>query len=236
MNALSNTVSSTFSETIQTVASVDVLFASYRSRLLRLAYRITGNHEDAEDAVQETLYRAITRAHQFQGQSQFTTWLTRIAINQALTCLRRRKRDRVTSLDEYFTSDEDTPRYELRDARPMPDSALSAQESTLLLERCIARLPRIYREIIKLYYVDELSITEVRETLSLTEPTTKSRMVRARRMLRTQMVPRRGALVHSLVPNLLYEMTQTPHRLHAGSSIVSQPVALSRCVSPAVSW
>ena len=135
----------------------------------------------------KTLYKAMTRAHQFQGQSQFTTWLTRIAINQALTCLRQRKRDRATSLDEYVASDEDTRRYELRDAQPAPDSALFAHESTFLLERAIARLPRMYREIIKLYYVDELSIAEVRETLNLSEPTTKSRLVRARRMLQIQM-------------------------------------------------
>jgi RNA polymerase sigma-70 factor (ECF subfamily) len=187
MNAFSNTVSPTLSETIW---SVSQLSTSYRSRLLRLAYRITGNQEDAEDAVQETLYRAMTRAHQFQGQSHFTTWLTRIAINQALTCLRKRRRDRTTSLDEYATTDEDTPRYELRDVRPTPDLSLFAHESTLLLERCIARLPSMYRQIIKLYYIDELSIAEIRETLSLTEPTTKSRLVRARRMLRTQMVTR----------------------------------------------
>jgi RNA polymerase sigma-70 factor (ECF subfamily) len=152
-----------------------------------LRYRITGNQEDTEDAVQETLYRLATKAHQFRGQSQFSTWLTRIAINQALTCLRQRKRDRSVSLDEYLAGGDDKPQYELRDSRPTPDAALSARESKALPERCITRLPKMYREIIKLHYVDELSIAEIRRTLSLTEPTVKSRLVRARRMLRDQL-------------------------------------------------
>jgi RNA polymerase sigma-70 factor (ECF subfamily) len=187
MNALSNAASLTLPGTIPGVASVDSLFASYRSRLFRLAYRITGNHEDAEDAVQETLYRVATKAHQFRGQSQFSTWLTRIAINQALTCLRQRKRDRSVSLDEYLAGDDDRPQFELRDSRLTPDAALSAGESKALLERCISRLPKMYSEIIKLYYVDELSIAEVRGTLNLTEPTVKSCLVRAGRMLRNQL-------------------------------------------------
>jgi RNA polymerase sigma-70 factor (ECF subfamily) len=187
MNALPNTASLTLPGTIPGVASVDSLFASYRSRLFRLAYRITGNQEDAEDAVQETLYRLATKAHQFRGQSQFSTWLTRIAINQALTCLRQRKRDRSVSLDEYLAGGDDKPQYELRDSRPTPDAALSARESKALPERCITRLPKMYRQIIKLHYVDELSIAEIRRTLSLTEPTVKSRLVRARRMLRDQL-------------------------------------------------
>jgi RNA polymerase sigma-70 factor (ECF subfamily) len=187
MNALSNAASLTLPGTIPGVASVDSLFASYRLRLFRLAYRITGNHEDAEDAVQETLYRVATKAHQFRGQSQFSTWLTRIAINQALTCLRHRKRDRSVSLDAYLAGDDDRTQFELRHSRPTPDAALSVRESKALLERCITRLPKMYREIIKLYYVDELSIAEVRGTLSLTEPTVKSRLVRARRMLRDQL-------------------------------------------------
>jgi RNA polymerase sigma-70 factor (ECF subfamily) len=187
MNVLSNAVSITFPGTMPGVASVESLFDTYRSRLFRLAYRITGNHEDAEDAVQETLYRVATKAHQFRGQSQFSTWLTRIAINQALTCLRRRKRDRSVSLDEYLAGDDGKPQFELRDSRLTPDAALSAGESKALLERCITRLPKMYREIITLYYVDELSIVEVRGTLNLTEPTVKSRLVRARRMLRDQL-------------------------------------------------
>ncbi len=173
--------------TVPGVASVDSLFNKYRSRLFRLAYRITGNHEDAEDAVQETLYRVATKAHQFRGQSQFSTWLTRIAINQALTCLRQRKRDRSVSLDEYLAGDDERAQFELRDSRLTPDAALSAEESKALLERCITRLPKMYGEIIKLYYVDELSIAEVRGTLNLTEPTVNSRLVRARRMLRDQL-------------------------------------------------
>lgn len=121
MNALSNAASLTLPGTIPGVASVDSLFASYRSRLFRLAYRITGNREDAEDAVQETLYRVATKAHQFRGQSQFSTWLTRIAINQALTCLRQRKRDRSVSLDEYLAGDDDSPDLNcaILDSHPM---------------------------------------------------------------------------------------------------------------------
>jgi RNA polymerase sigma-70 factor (ECF subfamily) len=104
-----------------------------------------------------------------------------------LTCLRQRKRARSVSLDEYLAGDDNRPQYELRDSRLTPDAALSAGESKALLERCITRLPKMYREIIKLYYFDELSIAEVRGTLSLTEPTVKSRLVRARRMLRDQL-------------------------------------------------
>lgn len=187
MTALSSSVALTFTGAASGIESCDLLFTSYRARLFRLAYRITGNHEDAEDAVQETLYRVVTKLNQFRGQAQFTTWLARIAINQSLSCLRQRKRHPASSLDEYLSGEGERPPVELRDTRPTPESTLFAGESKALLGRSIARLPRMYREIITLYYLHELSIVEVRRTLNLTESTVKSRLVRARRMLREQL-------------------------------------------------
>lgn len=186
MNCLSTTAAF-MSPGLSEEESLASLFGKYQARLLRLAYRITGNHADAEDAVQETFFRLSTRLNQFRGQSQFSTWVTRIAINQALTCLRQRRRDNALSLDECMAGDDERPQIELRDCRPMPDAAAFAGESRAQLEQCIMRLPKIYREIVLLYYVDELSIAEVKATLQLTEPTTKSRLVRARRMLRERL-------------------------------------------------
>ena len=187
MDSLTSTASLIPLGTVPGAASVDSLFNKYRSRLFRLAYRITGNHEDAEDAVQETLYRVATKAHQFRGQSQFSTWLTSIAINQAFTCLRQRKRDRSISLDQYLLNDDDRPQHEVRDSRLVPEAVLLKEESWQLLERCIARLPNKYQTIIELRYFKDLSTSEIRAELGLTEPAAKSRLVRARRMLRHQL-------------------------------------------------
>jgi RNA polymerase sigma-70 factor (ECF subfamily) len=159
----------------------ETLASAHRLRLLRLAYRITGSWEDAEDVVQETMYSSITESHQFEGRAQFTSWLTRIAINEALSCLRRRKHGRLVSIDD---NDEDRPTVELPDTRLTPEAIHISNEMSELLQSRVNRLPLLYRDVLVLYHQQEHSIGEIAEKLSLRESTVKSRLVRARRLLR----------------------------------------------------
>lgn len=165
----------------QRLEPFETLAYTYRSRLLRLAYRITGSWEDAEDAVQETMYRLFTKSHQFERRAQFTSWLTRIAINEALTCLRRRKHGRLVSID---ADDEDKPAIELPDTRLNPEAIHISNEMSGLLRSGVDRLPFLYRDVLVLYHQQQHSIGEIAEKLSLPNSTVKSRLFRARRLLR----------------------------------------------------
>src|SRR5690606_6076739 len=89
------------------------LVRRYESKIFRLAQHITQNREDAEDVLQETFLKAYEHIHQFQGNSKFYTWIVRIAVNQALMKLRKRKSDRTVSLDEGIDTGEDTVAREI---------------------------------------------------------------------------------------------------------------------------
>src|SRR5215831_11577432 len=109
------------------------LLRRYERKIFRLAMHITQNREDAEDVLQETFLRAYEHLDQFQGQSKFYTWIVRIAVNQALMKLRRRKTDRSVSLDEQIDTGEDTVTREIAAWDEDPEQRFSREEMGGLL-------------------------------------------------------------------------------------------------------
>ncbi|HUK19536.1 MAG TPA: sigma-70 family RNA polymerase sigma factor, partial [Bryobacteraceae bacterium] len=160
------------------------LVRRYEGKIFRLAQHITQNREDAEDVLQETFLKAYEHLDQFQGQSKFYTWVVRIAVNQALMKLRRRKTDKSVSLDETIDTGEDTIVREIAAWDEDPEQRFSREEIGQILDSAIQDLEPPYRSVFVLRDMEELSTEETAEALGLSVPAVKSRLLRARLQLR----------------------------------------------------
>ena len=163
------------------------LVERYEGKIFRLAQHITQNREDAEDVLQETFLKAYEHLDQFQGAARFYTWIVRIAVNQALMKLRKRKSDRTVSIDEEIDTGEDTVAREIAGWDENPEQQFSREEMTSILNTAVEGLPPIYRAVFVLRDVDELSTEETAEALNLSIPAVKSRLLRARLQLRDKL-------------------------------------------------
>jgi RNA polymerase sigma-70 factor (ECF subfamily) len=163
------------------------LLRRYDGKIFRLAMNITQNREDAEDVLQEAFLKAYEHLDQFQGNSKFYTWIVRIAVNQALMKLRKRKSDRAVSLDEQIDTGEDTVVREIAAWDPDPEERYSRDELRAILNDAIEELAPIYRTVFTLRDVDGLSTEETAEALDLSVPAVKSRLLRARLQLRDRL-------------------------------------------------
>src|SRR5512135_1446328 len=141
------------------------LVRRYEGKIFRLAQHVTGNREDAEDVLQETFLKAYEHLDQFQGNSKFYTWIVRIAVNQALMKLRRRKTDKSVSLDEAIDTGEDTVVREIAAWDPDPEQQFSREELHQILAGAIDELAPIYKTVFTLRDVDGLSTEETAEAL-----------------------------------------------------------------------
>lgn len=163
------------------------LLRRYEGKIFRLALHITQNREDAEDVLQEAFLKAYEHLDQFQGQSKFYTWIVRIAVNQALMKLRKRKSDRSVSLDDTIDTGEDKVAREIAAWDENPEQQYSREEINEILGGAIDGLTPIYRAVFVLRDVDGLSTEEAAEALDLSVPAVKSRLLRARLQLRDKL-------------------------------------------------
>ncbi len=163
------------------------LVKKYSRRILRVGRNITNNDEDAEDVLQETFLKAYTHLDGFQGNSKFYTWLVRIAMNEALMKLRKRKGDKVVSLDEQLDTGEDTVTREIAVWEGNPEDRYSQEEIREILDKTVASLPEAFRTVFMLRDVEELSTEETAGVLNLSIPAVKSRLLRARLQLREKL-------------------------------------------------
>jgi RNA polymerase sigma-70 factor (ECF subfamily) len=163
------------------------LLRRYEGKIFRLALHITQNREDAEDVLQEAFLKAYEHLDQFQGQSRFYTWIVRIAVNQALMKLRKRKSDRSVSLDDTIDTGEDTVAREIAAWDENPEQRYSREEINEILGSAIDGLQPIYRAVFVLRDVDGLSTEEAADALDLSVPAVKSRLLRARLQLRDKL-------------------------------------------------
>ncbi len=163
------------------------LVRRYQNKIFRLAQHITQNREDAEDVLQETFLKAYEHLDQFQGNSKFYTWIVRIAVNQALMKLRRRKNDKSVSLDETIDTGEDTIVREIAAWDEDPEQKLSREEMGDILDKAVQSLEPPYRSVFVLRDIEELSTEETAEALELSVPAVKSRLLRARLQLREKL-------------------------------------------------
>ena len=164
------------------------LVHQYDRNIYRLALNITGKQEDAEDVLQEAFLKAYTHLDRFQGNSRFYTWLVRIAVNEALMKLRKRRGDRTVSLDEpIVTSDNDLMPREIEDWGDNPEQRYAKTELQEILNEAIETLEPQFRTVVVLRDVENFSTEETAEVLGLSVPAVKSRLLRGRLKLRDRL-------------------------------------------------
>ena len=163
------------------------LVRRYEGKIFRLAQHVTQNREDAEDVLQETFMKAYEHLEQFKGDSKFYTWIVRIAVNQALMKLRRRKTDKSVSLDETIDTGEDTVVREIAAWGEDPEQRFSREELGEILNGAIEGLEPLYRSVFVLRDIEDMSTEETAEVLGLSVPAVKSRLLRARLQLREKL-------------------------------------------------
>lgn len=163
------------------------LVKRYDRNVFRIAQHITQNREDAEDVVQEAFLKAYGNLGQFQEQSKFYTWLVRIAVNEALMKLRRRRPERMVSLDQEIQTEEDSMPREVADWSPNPEQQYNQAELREILGKTIQGLPAGFRTVFVLRDVEGLSTEETADALGLSIPAVKSRLLRARLQLRERL-------------------------------------------------
>jgi len=169
------------------VSAFEQLVRQYDRQIFRVAQHITQNREDAEDITQDAFLKAYQKLDQFQGNSKFSTWLVRIAVNEALMKLRRRRPERTVSLDEDVKTEEDSVPREIADWSPNPEQLYKQAELKDILTRTIQGLPPSFRTVFVLRDVEGLSTEETAEALGLSIPAVKSRLLRARLQLRERL-------------------------------------------------
>jgi RNA polymerase sigma-70 factor (ECF subfamily) len=167
-------------------SAFEMLVNRYDRKIFRLAQNITQNTEDAEDVMQEAFLKSYEHLPEFQGNSRFYTWLVRIAVNQALMKLRKR-RPNVVSLDQEIETEDDFMPREVEDWGPTPEERYVQTELRDILSQVIGELEPGFRVVFQLRDMENLSTEETAEILGLSVPAVKSRLLRARLKLRQKL-------------------------------------------------
>jgi RNA polymerase sigma-70 factor (ECF subfamily) len=169
------------------VSAFEQLVKRYDRKLLRIAQGVTHNTEDSQDAVQEALLKAFQNLGQFREQSQFSTWLLRITLNQSLMKLRKQRSIREVSLDEQFQADGNMLPMEVPDWAPNPEQLYSASGLRGILVKTLKDLRPILRMVFVLRDIEGFSIDQTSEVLNLSHSAVKARLWRARLQLRERL-------------------------------------------------
>jgi|SRR5579864_2566369 len=191
----------------------EVLMRRHNQRIYRAARAILRDDAESEDVMQEAYIRAFTCLRQFEGRASFASWLTRIAVNEALRRRRRSKIfvDHVAARQHEDGSEEDLLGRAASSA-PGPEEQVSTHQMTALLEKAILSLPEQYRTVLVLRDIEELSTAEAAESLGITEGNAKVRLHRAHALLRRALYARSG---QSLNQAFQFHATRCDRVVHA---------------------
>jgi RNA polymerase sigma-70 factor (ECF subfamily) len=168
------------------ITAFEELVNRYERKIFRLGMNITQNREDAEDVMQEAFLKSYTNLDRFQGDSRFYTWLVRIAVNEALMKLRKRRPNQV-SLDEPLNNGDEPVFREIEDWGPSPEKKFAQTELNEILNGVISELDPIFRVTFLLRDVEGISTEDTAQTLGISEAAVKSRLLRARLKLRQKL-------------------------------------------------
>jgi RNA polymerase sigma-70 factor (ECF subfamily) len=165
----------------------EVLVGRHRGMILRVVLRFTRNREDAEDIVQQSFQKAFVHLRQFEGNSSFSTWLTRIAINEALMWLRRKRASPEVPIEVSRANDETALPLDSPDLGPNPEDSCLQRERERILSAAMNELTPGMRKAIELRELGELSTEETARVMSLSVGAVKSRVFHGRRKLRERL-------------------------------------------------
>lgn len=163
------------------------LVEMYSDQVYGLALKILGDAQDAEDVLQETFIKALRSVAGFEGRSSLSTWLYRIAVNEALMTIRRRKGETVSIDEEKEDSEGQTEPVEIVDWCCLPESEMMSAEARGFLDAAIQRLSPALSAVFVLRDIQGLSVRDTAETLNISEMAVKTRLLRARLKLREEL-------------------------------------------------
>jgi len=166
----------------------ETLFKRYQRKTFAVVLRYTRVVEDAEDIVQQSFYKAFVHLCQFQGESSFSTWLTRIAINEALMFLRRIRAGREVSLDDIRDAEGSASSLGILDSNADPETRCSRREEVRILSKAVRNLRPRLRTTIVLSELSELSTSETALRMGLSVGAVKARIFRGKRELRQELI------------------------------------------------
>lgn len=173
----------------------EVVFREYAPRIYHLARRMLGNDADAEDVTSDVLLQVVRKLDTYRGEAALPTWLHRVTVNAALAFREKRaklqQREHATDDENAYDMAEEPGSVKLphHGRGPSPDAVALATEQRALIDRAIARLPAMYRDVYVLADVEGLSNPEIAEMLGLEVPAVKSRLHRARLRMRDALAP-----------------------------------------------
>jgi RNA polymerase sigma-70 factor (ECF subfamily) len=159
----------------------ETLFRKYQTYVYNIGLGMLSNSEDAADVTQETFLRLHRSLDSFRGDSSFSTWLYRVAVNLCITELRRKSRTRFQFLDD-LAHDEEATLFE--ESGPTPDEAMALEEDRRVVHQVLRTLPPDYRAIMVLRHFQQLAYEEIAEVLDLSLSQVKTRLFRARKMFK----------------------------------------------------
>lgn len=163
------------------------LVDAYSAPIYRLGLRMLGDPQDAEDVLQETFLKAYRALPAFEGRSSLSTWLYRIAVNEALMLLRQKRPDTVSIDEERETEEGEQEPVQIVDWGALPEEELLSTETRKALDDAIQRLPATLRSVFLLREFEGLSVRQTAEALEVSEAVVKTRLLRARLWLREQL-------------------------------------------------
>ena len=165
----------------------EVLVGRYHGRMLRVVLRFTRNRADAEDVVQQSFQKAFVQLRQFHGDSSFSTWMTRIAINEALMWLRRKRARPEVAIEGLSLLDESALPLDFKDSGPSPEESCLQRERERILFAAMNDLTPGIRTAIQLRELDELSTEETARRMGVSTGAVKARVFHGRRRLRERL-------------------------------------------------
>ncbi len=176
-------------------ALFEIIMRRYNQRLYRVARAILRDDAEAEDVMQDAYVRAFQHLHQFEGRAKFSTWLTRIAVHEALARTRRRNR-----FEDLGTAVNANGESIMTSTAPSPEQQASRGELNALLEQAVLTLPDHYREVLVLRDIEEMNTADVATALDISEENVKVRLHRARALLRRELFARVGHSASAAFP------------------------------------
>lgn len=176
------------------------LVRPFERRIYSAAFAILRNEADAEDAAQEAILKAFTHIGQFRGDARFSTWLTQITVNEALMRKRRNHSEVMEPIGEHQEEDGSYTPRDFADWREIPSEALERKEVRQRLADAVAMLTQKYREVFVLRDIQHLSIEDTAEALGISRASVKTRLLRARLMLRDMLAPGFGGAWFARLP------------------------------------
>jgi RNA polymerase sigma-70 factor (ECF subfamily) len=172
------------------IAMFEILMRRHNQRLYRVARAILRDDAEAEDLIQDTYVRAYQHLNQFEGRAKFSTWLTRIAVNEALA---RKHRFSLHKELDPMSEQQGEKMDRFASTAPSPEQQASSSETLRILERAVAALPEIYRTVFVLRDVEDMDTGETANVLNISEENVKTRLHRARALLRKKLYAQAGS-------------------------------------------